>query len=219
MTTVLPVLVLALLDSVNPSALVVTLTLLSRGSRLRAVLVYVAGIFATYLTLGVLLVLGLGSLIDALGGALESPAAGVVGAVIGGGMLLYAVLAPNPKDGGGAGRERAVEGARGLAGLFLLGAVITVLELPTALPYLGATGILAQSGLGFAAWFPVLLAYNAVFVLPPVVLAVAFLYLSERASARLVERLRRGARETTLWIYGLVGFYLLANGLSLAGVI
>ena len=121
--------------------------------------------------------------------------------------------------GGGAGRERAVEGARGLAGLFLLGAVITVLELPTALPYLGATGILAQSGLGFAAWFPVLLAYNAVFVLPPVVLAVAFLYLSERASARLVERLRRGARETTLWIYGLVGFYLLANGLSLAGVI
>lgn len=145
MTTVLPVLVLALLDSVNPSALVVTLTLLSRGSRLRAVLVYVAGIFATYLTLGVLLVLGLGSLIDALGGALESPAAGVVGAVIGGGLLLYAVLAPNPKDGGGAGRERA--------------------------------------------------------------------------SARLVERLRRGARETTLWIYGLVGFYLLANGLSLAGVI
>ena len=49
----LGLLALALVDSINPSAIVVTLYLLSRGRAPAQVAVYVAAIFLTYLTLGV----------------------------------------------------------------------------------------------------------------------------------------------------------------------
>lgn len=214
MATLLPVFLLALIDSINPSALVVTLTLLTRGSRARAILAYVGGIFVAYLSAGVLLMLGMEALFAALETALESRFAGVVGVVIGGGMLLYALIAPNPEKGADPGR--AVEGARGLAGLFLLGIVVTGMELPTALPYLGATGLLARAGLGVAGWLPVLVVYNVIFVLPPLLLAAGYRFLSEQRSAAFVARLRRGARETTLWIVGIVGFYLLFGSLPVA---
>ena len=57
---VVAVLALAVLDSVNPSAIVVTLYLLSVATRARVrVAVYIGAIFVTYLALGVLMVLGL----------------------------------------------------------------------------------------------------------------------------------------------------------------
>ena len=46
----LGLLALALVDSINPSAIVVTLYLLSRGRAPAQVAVYVAAIFLTYLT-------------------------------------------------------------------------------------------------------------------------------------------------------------------------
>ena len=58
----LGLLALALVDSINPSALVVTLYLLTRERVLAQVLVYVAAIFVTYVTLGAILMLGLDAL-------------------------------------------------------------------------------------------------------------------------------------------------------------
>lgn len=71
--TVVGVLALAVLDSINPSAIVVTLYLLSTaGSRaLVQVGVYVGAIFITYLLLGVMLVLGIESLLPSLGHVLR----------------------------------------------------------------------------------------------------------------------------------------------------
>ena len=70
--TVAGVLFLAVIDSINPSAIVVTLYLLSMaGSRaLVQVVVYVGAIFVTYLLLGVMMVLGIESLLPSLGGVL-----------------------------------------------------------------------------------------------------------------------------------------------------
>ena len=59
----LPLLGLALLDSLDPSALAVTIYLLLQGrSYASRVLTYVSAVFAAYLAIGVLLMLGLGSL-------------------------------------------------------------------------------------------------------------------------------------------------------------
>ena len=71
--TIAGVLFLAVLDSINPSAIVVTLYLLSTaGSRVLAqVSVYVATIFVTYLLLGVLMMLGIGALLPSVGAALD----------------------------------------------------------------------------------------------------------------------------------------------------
>jgi hypothetical protein len=53
----LALLALALVDSINPSAIVVTLYLLSRNRVAAQVFTYIAAIFLTYLTLGTMMML------------------------------------------------------------------------------------------------------------------------------------------------------------------
>jgi Sap, sulfolipid-1-addressing protein len=74
---------------------------------------------------------------------------------------------------------------------------VTVLELPTALPYLGAAGAITRAGLPIAEWLPLLVVYNLIFVLLPLVLLAGHLALGKRAEAvlgRLRDRLGRAAR-------------------------
>ncbi|REJ33699.1 MAG: GAP family protein, partial [Bacillota bacterium] len=59
METLLAIGGLALLDSINPSALLATLYLLKRSRPAAAVTTYMAGVFVTYFTVAVLLMLGL----------------------------------------------------------------------------------------------------------------------------------------------------------------
>lgn len=89
--TVAGVLLLALLDSINPSAIVVTLYLLSTaGSRvLMQVGVYIATIFITYLLLGALMMLGIGALLPSLGAALDGPPGFAAQCAIGLALLVY----------------------------------------------------------------------------------------------------------------------------------
>ena len=86
------------------------------------------------------------------------------------------------------------------------------MELPTAVPYFGAVALLTTADLPVTQWLPLLVLYNAIFVLPPVLLLVGHVVCGTRLDARydgLRERLQAGARETMLWIFGLVGGGLL----------
>lgn len=206
----LPLLGLALLDSLNPSALAVTIYLLLQGrSYVPKVLAYISAVFASYLVIGVLLMLGLGSLWEYV----EGPGAYAVQGVVGALLLGYAFMAPGkPRE-----TETRTPHSRGLAALFLLGATVTVVEFSTAFPYLGAIAIMTNADLAPAQWLPVLVAYNAIFVLPPLTLLAVYGVFGARIRGRLGrlrERFESGSRETLLWILGLVGFFLLADSLS-----
>jgi cytochrome c biogenesis protein CcdA len=128
-------------------------------------------------------------------------------------MLVYAIRAPAT-----AGSAPRVEpGATTYAALALLGVTVTTMELPTAVPYFGAIAVLTAAGLPMARWLPLLIVYNLIFVLPPVLLLVGHIVLGSRLDARyadLRERLQAGARETMLWIFGFVG-----GGLFVWGVV
>ena len=206
---------LAVVDSINPSALLATIVLLLRGKPARPlVAVYVAAILVTYFAIGLALTLGLGLTPRAL---VESDAAYLAQGVLGAALLAYAVLAP------GRGRERGpaagprLPPVRRPAAVFALGVGVTILELPTALPYLGAVGAIARADLAVGDWLPLLLTYNLIFVLPPLALLAAHVALGDRAGA-LLERLRTrlggATREGLLWLLGLVGFLLLADALG-----
>lgn len=211
---------LALLDSINPSALALTLYLVTTGSGPGRVLTYIAAVFVTYFTVGLSLLLGLSSLLGAFGGVFESAAAYGVQALVGAAMLVYSFV---PKERGAQGGE--VQGdavktrpprSQRLAAMFLLGVTVTAAEFPTAFPYLGAIGILNGRGLSPLGWLPLLLTYNLIFVLPPLLLFGAYRVLGERYRgwfARYEKRLQHEVRETMLWIVGIVGFLLLADAL------
>ena len=205
-----PVFGLALLDSLNPSALAITLyLLLSGGSFAPRVVSYAAGIYAANLALGTALMLGLGSVAGLFDGPLAYGAQGAVGAA----LLGYALLAPDkPKKEKKGRRPRSL----GLGAVFLLGMTITVVEFSTALPYLGAIAILTNAGFSAGQSLPVLAAYNLVFVSPPLLLMVAYRLFGERlrpALERWKEKLRGASREALLWILGIAGFLLLADSL------
>jgi cytochrome c biogenesis protein CcdA len=202
---------LALIDSINPSALGVTLYLLLSGRSARArVLVYIAGVFLTYFVLGILLMLGL----ESIQAYLYSSAAYAVQGVVGALLLIYGIFAPGePKK---KARTETRVGSRNLGGLFLLGVTVTVLEFTTALPYLGAIGLLTAADLAATQWLLILLFYTIIFVLPPLGLLLAYSMFGKRLEQRFAswqERLRQGARTTWLWIAALVGFFLLADSL------
>ena len=206
---------LAVVDSINPSALLATIVLLLRGRRARPlVAVYVIAVLATYFTIGLVLVLGLGRAPQAV---IESDAAYLAQGVLGAGMLAYAVLAPTRRGRPDPVATRRLPAATRPAAVFALGMAVTVLELPTALPYLGAVGAMTRADLAVADWLPLLVLYNLIFVLPPLALLAGHVVLGERAEAML-ERLRRrlggAAREGLLWLLGLVGFLLLADALG-----
>ena len=205
----LSLLALALVDSINPSAIVVTLYLLSRERAQSQVAVYIAAIFLTYLTLGAMMVLGFDALLASLRMAGDGRIGLFVQGAIGLAMLLYAIRAP-----AAAGAAPTVEpGANTYAALVLLGVTVTAMELPTAVPYFGAIALLTTADLPMSRWLPMLVVYNAIFVLPPVLLLAGHIIFGKRMEARyagLRERLQAGARETMLWILGLVGGGLLA---------
>jgi cytochrome c biogenesis protein CcdA len=201
-------LALALVDSINPSAIVVTLYLLSRDRTPAQVVVYVAAIFLTYLTLGTMMMLG----IDALLVSLRTMGGGrfglIVQGLIGLAMLAYAIKAPTTA----ASAPRVETSATTYAALLLLGITVTTIELPTAVPYFAAIALLTTADLPMARWLSLLILYNVIFVLPPVLLLVGHLVFGSRLDARyavLRERLQAGARETMLWIAGFVGGGLL----------
>jgi cytochrome c biogenesis protein CcdA len=208
--TLAPLLGLALLDSVNPSALAVTIYLIleGRGSA-RRVLVYMSAVFFTYLAVGVLLMLGLGS----VWGFVDGPAAYAVQGAAGALLLGYALLAPAKPRKGGVRLPQSF----GLVPVFLLGVTVTAVEFSTAFPYLGAIALLTNASLPPAQWLLVLVGYNAIFVLPPLLLLAAYSLFGARLRGRMQrwrERLERGTRETLLWILGIVGFLLLADALA-----
>jgi cytochrome c biogenesis protein CcdA len=204
----LGLLALALVDSINPSAIVVTLYLLARERVPAQVVVYITAIFLTYLTLGTLMMSGIDALLPSTsetgGGTLGLIVQGVIGLA----MLLFALRAPTAARSA----PRVEPSASSYAALVLLGVTVTTMELPTAVPYFGAIALLSAADLPMARWLPLLILYNAIFVLPPVLLLAGHMAFGRRLDARYAafrERLQAGARETMLWIVGFVGSGLL----------
>lgn len=205
---------LAVVDSINPSALLATVALLLRGRRARPlVAVYLVAVLTTYFATGVVLILGFGLTPRAV---IESDAAYLAQGVLGAAMLAYALAAPGRRRQRGSPEPARLPTATRPVAFFAVGMAVTVLELPTALPYLGAVGAVTRADLPVTEWLPLLVLYNLIFVLPPLLLA-GLLALGKRADVtlgRLRDRLGGAAREGFLWLLGLIGFFLLADALG-----
>jgi len=206
------VLSLALIDSVNPSAIIVTLyLLLTCPDSTSRVLAYLAGVFCTYFAVGVALMLGADTIIMIIGKSLESPVAYAAQGILGALMFLYGVFAPSKTS-----KSTRLPQSQRVGMLFLFGSTVTVVEFSTALPYLGAIGILTNADLVFNHWVLILTVYNLIFIMPPLLLLVSYRIWGARLDQRFAEyreKLSRGSRTVWLTILAVVGFVLLADSL------
>ncbi|MFD6948558.1 hypothetical protein A6A08_18430 [Nocardiopsis sp. TSRI0078] len=213
-----PVAGLALLDTLSPATIGVSLYVLLSGARpvARPLFAYLATVAAFYLTLGCALMLGFGFLFEALDGLAGSPVLGWPMAALGGGMLAYALFAP--------ARPRRQRGPASLntAAMVALGLATGLLEGGTALPYFGAIGVMTTAELPATVWVPLIAAYNVVMVLPPILLYLGHRALGERLRPRLERwrtKVESGSREAMGWVLGIVGFLVLRHGLWLTGLL
>lgn len=207
---------LSLLDALNPSALAVTVFLLLRGGPFRSrVLTYAGAIFTTYLALGVMIFLGLDSVLRLVDPVVVERVGYALAGVLGAAMLLFAIFPP-PSVRQGPRMPKLPEKLP-LPAVFLTGVTITLAEFSTALPYLGAIGILRGYTTDPVLAVSLLVSYNAIFVLPPILLMLGYGLFADRVEPRMqrwLEKRRSKKDDTWLWILGIVGFLLARAGIG-----
>lgn len=224
---------LALVDGLSLGTLLIPVFLMLVPGRVRAgrILFYLAAISLFYFAVGVLFTFGLVNLIAVGHGIIESTPGRVVMLVGGLLMLAVALFAPYRRRERGAEPEAgrltrwrdrllAEETGRGAVVAVAVGA--GVIEVATMLPYLAGMTLLASADLTMPTRIGALAGYCAVMIAP------ALLLLALRiAAARMIEPplrwlgawLQRTARENTLWVVGIVGFFLARSGAVGLGII
>lgn len=184
-TFIAPLVALAALDSLNPTATAIQVYLLSTPKPIVRSVLFILGVFLAYWTAGLLIVLGFGKVITTLmssaGSFLSNPIIYVLQFIIGAVMLAVGWTLNT------ANEQKAVKHPKNLKPTytFLLGLCVTIWEFPTALPYLAALERVIQARLDLLSIMSVLGLYNVVFVLPLVILLGIYIVFQESAAGQL----------------------------------
>ena len=215
----LPFFSIAAIDSLNPSALLATLFLAQHKKANRLVTAYISGVFSTYLLLGIMIYSGLGGLQQLAGGLDYKPIVFWLQFLLGLGVLLYAIF-HKPKSGSSHLRRKLEKIATPPAA-FTIGITVTFVEFSTAAPYLVAIGLLAQASLEPLLGVLLLITYNIVFVLPPIVLFLGHKLIDKWWPARYRAWIKKSENGTTtnmvLWIVGIVGLLVMYDAFARLG--
>lgn len=199
---------LALLDTLSPTVIGITLYLLLAGPRRVAALLggYLGSVAIAYFALGVLLMLGLGAVVPLVDDTVWAWGQAILGA----GLIVGSYFIPDRNP------ERASPRARSLTmrSMLLLGLGTWLFEFATAVPYFGAIGIMTSADLPAAQWAPLLGGYVTIMVIPGILLFVAWTALRERMRERFERwrnKLSSGSRTTLRWIVGIAGVLILLD--------
>lgn len=178
----------ALADSINPSTVVPALYL-AGAPRARGLASYTFGVFVVYLAGGLVLVLGPGpALMAALhraGPSFEHGVETIAGLL----ALVFAIALWRSRAVSREPRRRRFDSP---ASAFALGAGISAVELPTAFLYFGVVTAILNSSAGGGAEIALVVAYNALFVLPLVVVIALRARIRPRLAAVMAWTWRSG---------------------------
>jgi cytochrome c biogenesis protein CcdA len=173
-------------DSVNPSTIGPVLYLATGESAVRKIVGFALGAFTAYFLGGVLLTLGPG---QALLAVLPRPgprATHIVEICVGVFLVLVAIVLWLARES----VARRIVGSRlERRSSFAFGAVIMVVELPTAVPYFAVIATIVGSGRSVPSQLGLLLVFNVAFVAPLLAIA-AVRRLAPRRGDELLARLR-----------------------------
>jgi cytochrome c biogenesis protein CcdA len=174
---------IGLADSLNPSTIVPALYLATGEHPRQRVIQFTVGVFAVYFIGGAAVALGPGELLLSLVPHPSHTTRYVLEVVAGAAILIGGVFLwfhrtrlgeREPPDISGGGR-----------GTWLLGATITIVELPTAFPYFAVIAAIVGSGLGPVRQLTLLLVFNVCFVLPLLAIVAVLTFGGERTDRLL----------------------------------
>jgi cytochrome c biogenesis protein CcdA len=211
--TAVVVVSLALADSINPVTILVAAYLASRDEPRPRVAGFVIGVFSVYLLGGLVLMLGPGELLRSASGSHDSPGFHVASLVLGAAAIAAAVALWTRRSRWG--RPELPDRALEPGSAFVLGAAVTGIDLPTAFPYFAAIGAIVSSDASLAWQIVLLVAFNALYVLPLAVILTAHLLLADRFEpmlARLRGALDRAAVPLVVAITLTAGLALAVSG-------
>lgn len=209
-----PVLVFGLADSLNPATIAVAAVLATGRRPVPRLLMYALGTGLTYFGGGLLLVLGPAGILHALlhrkpttAGHVGEIAIGVIG-------ILAAVWIWTRKPGA---VEKRVPTEVSPPRALLLGAGITVVDLPTALMYFAAIALIVRADISHASEVGLLVVFNVAYVVPLLAVTVLAGVLGTRAEP-LLERLRafvaRWGHRLLALLTGGGAAYILVKGIA-----
>jgi cytochrome c biogenesis protein CcdA len=209
---------LALLDTLSPAIVGISLFILLSGARRVAgpLFAYLATVAVFYFAVGVALMLGLDAALTRLEGITDSSQVLWAQLALGVGMLVGALVMPTKRNA-----PRREPSSLRLPVVIGLGLTTGVVEVGMALPYLGAIGLMTAAELPVALWMVLLGGYNLVMILPGVLLYLSFRLLGARLRPRLEQlrdRMANAGREAFGWVLGIAGFLIARHAAAELGL-
>jgi cytochrome c biogenesis protein CcdA len=202
---------IAALDSLNPTAVGWQIYLLSTPKPIARSISFILGVFLAYWAIGLFAILGLRKLIATLIGnanfSLPDPHIYTIQFLIGLALLIagFWLKTSTQEEQGKRPQNLTTQQT------FLLGLAMTILESPTALPYLAAIEQIARAKLDLLTIISLLGLYNLFFVLPLIILVGIYIIFHPQ-SATLLNRINRSIKT---WAPKILRALLLGLGILL----
>ena len=196
---------IAAVDSLNPTATALQIYLLTTPKPVGRSIALISGIFVAYWTVGLLATVGLARLIQWVF-LTYSEWISLIQCILGI-ALLYVGWTLNSSSKAHQPLKNKPNSLQPIH-TFFLGMSVTLLEAPTALPYIAAIERIAQARLSFYDLAGVLSIYNLVFVMPLIGLLGIYIAFQERRT----ELLKRINQSITKWTPKILRVLLLVTG-------
>ena len=221
MHSLIPLVGLALLDSLSIGTLVIPLALIVmwRSVRVPALAAYLLTVAAVYFALGVAMLLGFTGLSAYVERITNTPVFPWITLILGAILAIYGIFGPDPvKPAPGELPKQLNKNIRtSLPRMVILGLGASLTEAATMLPYIAAMGIISDWDTPMAGQLITIAAYCGVMVAPTVILAAIALVAGQKFFPRLekaIPRLQYEAKVTLLWIAAIVGIYMVIHSVG-----
>jgi cytochrome c biogenesis protein CcdA len=198
---------IAALDSLNPSLFIAQFFLFTTPQPVRRLFSYIAGILVVNFFGGVLILAGMRTLVTTLLIGLDNTVVHALQWVVGLALVAFGLWFNTEGRADAAHKPRSL----GLAHAFLLGMVVMLNEITTALPYFVAIERISEARLSLGGKLAALLLYNLVFSLP----LFAFVGLFVRLRGYFTAQLARITAWIQVWMPRLVKVTALVFGVIL----
>ena len=180
------ILFVGLIDSLNPFSIGLQIVLLSQTNKKYDTIYYILGTFVTYFIGGILIFFGVDYFISNYLDYIfttQNPIIYVVESILTFLLIFFVVKTLLNKQ---IQNEKEIKSVKPII-LFSLGAVGTIFDIPTSIPYIAFLSKMITMDYSIAKVIPYLLIYNFVYLFPMIAIQIVYLFYREK----IIEKLNR----------------------------